>query len=117
MFLGPSVHINNSSIGQIEIRPFNIPSLGFTAGTYVNIIVWETSHITEPPFTKHFSKELLLILCVTPMEFPGYPFHTQAVERTIQLGTKASSSVTGEEVRNGLILPTITSREIMSVFE
>ena len=32
---------NNSSFGQIEIRPFKIPSLRFTAETYVNMINWE----------------------------------------------------------------------------
>ena len=60
------------------------------------MIDWETSLMTEPPFTKHFSKEILLNIVCTPMEIPGYPCHTQAVERTIQLVTKASSSVTGE---------------------
>ena len=54
------------------------------------------------------------------MDIPGYPCHTQAVEaveRTIQLVTKASSSVTGEEARHGLILSTLTSREKMPTFE
>ena len=45
------------------------------------------------------------------MEIQGYPCHTQAVERTIQLFTKALSSVTGEEARHGLTLSTLTSRE------
>ena len=76
----------------------------FTAETYANMIDWETSLITEPHFTKHLSKEILLNIVCTPMEIPGYPCHTQAVERTIQLITKASYSVTGEEARHGLIL-------------
>ena len=45
------------------------------------------------------------------MEIPGYPCHTQAVERTIQLVTKASYSVTVEEARHRLIFLTPTSRE------
>ena len=45
------------------------------------------------------------------MEIPGYPCHTQAIEKTIQLVTKASYSVTGEEARHGLIFSTPTSRE------
>ena len=35
------IRTNNSSFGQIEIRPFKIPSLRFTAETYVNMINWE----------------------------------------------------------------------------
>ena len=107
----------SSSFGQIEIRSFNIPSIRFTAETYVHMIDWETSLITEPPFTKHLSEEILLNSVCTPMEIPSYPCHTQAVERTIQLVTKASSSVTGEEARHGLILSTLTSREKMPTFE
>ena len=36
------------------------------------------------------------------MEIPGYPCRAQAVERTIQLVTKALTSVTEEEVRHEL---------------
>ena len=50
--------------------------------------------ITEPPFTKYLSKEVLINSVLTPIEIPGYPCHTQAVERTIQLVTKSSCSVT-----------------------
>ena len=74
-------------------------------------IDWETSLITEPPFTKHLSEEILLNSVCTPMEIPGYPYHTQYVERTIQLVTKAFTSVTGEEARHGFILSALTSRE------
>ena len=80
------------------------------------MIDWETSLITEPPFTKHFSKEILLNIMCTPMAIAGYPCHTQAVERTIQLVTKASSSVTLEEARHGFILSTLTSREKNACF-
>ena len=74
------------------------------------------SLITEPPFTKHFSKEILLNIVCIPMEIPDYPCQTQAIERAIQLVTKASYSVTGEEARHELILSTLTSREKMPAF-
>ena len=85
------IRTNSSSFGPIEI----------TAETYADMIDWETSLITEPPFTKYLSKEVLINSVRTPMEIPGYPCHTQAVERTIQLVTKSLFSVTGEEARHG----------------
>ena len=81
------------------------------------MIDWETSLKTEPPITKHLSEEILLNSVCTPINIPGYACHTQAVERTILLVTKASSLVTGEEARHGLILSTLTSRERMPSFE
>ena len=52
--------ISSSSFGYIEIRSINFPSIRFTTETYVHMIDWETSLITEPPFTKHLSEEILL---------------------------------------------------------
>ena len=66
------ISTNNSSFGQIEIRPFNLLSIKFTAETYADMIDWETTFITEPPFTKHLSKEVLLSSVCTPIEIPGY---------------------------------------------
>ena len=60
------IRTNNSSFGQIEILPFNLPSIRFTAETYVDMIDWETSLITEPPFTKHLKEVLLSSVC-TPI--------------------------------------------------
>ena len=52
------------------------------------MIDWETSLITEPPFKKYLSKEILINNVRTHIEILGYPCHTQAVERSIQLVTK-----------------------------
>ena len=54
------IRTNISSFGPMEIRPFNLPSLRFTAETYADMIDWETSLITEPPFTKYLQKEVLI---------------------------------------------------------
>ncbi|KAI6646049.1 hypothetical protein LOD99_9497 [Oopsacas minuta] len=90
------MRINSSSFRPIEIRPFNLPSIRFTAETYVNMIDCETSFITEPPFTRYLTKEVLINCLRAPLEIPAHLCHTQAVERTIQLVTKSSCSVTGE---------------------
>ncbi|KAI6658225.1 hypothetical protein LOD99_15494 [Oopsacas minuta] len=93
--------IESSSIRQIEIRPFNLPSIRFSAEICVDMIDWETSFITEPPSTRYFSKEVLINCVRAPLEIPAYPRHTQAVERTIQSVAKSSCSVAGEDARRG----------------
>ena len=57
-------------IGPIEICPFNLPSIRFTAETNADMIDLETSRITEPPFTKYLSYEVLIIIVRTPIEIP-----------------------------------------------
>lgn len=44
------------------------------------------------------------------------PVHTQCVERSVQLVTKASKVVSGERNRDGLIANTIASRNAMPKF-
>ena len=90
------IRTNNSSFELIEIRPFKIPPLRFTAETYVNMIDWEHL-LSQNRLLSNTSqkKYVLLNIVCTPMEIPGYPWHTHAVERTIQLVTKALTSVTG----------------------
>lgn len=65
----------------------------------------------EPPLTMTVSNEDLL-----SFEVPKYPNHTQAVERCIQLVTSASSRVSGQVSRDGLIQTTIYSRKVTGKF-
>ena len=46
-----------------------------------------------------------------------FPCHTQVVERLIKLVTEASSSVCGEEARDGFIRAKLASRSRISKFE
>lgn len=45
------------------------------------------------------------------------PLHTQAVERCVKLVTEASKRVCSEKYRDGLIVNTLASRNLMSKFE
>ena len=42
---------------------------------------------------------------------PEFPCHTQAVERTVQLVTRASVKVCGPDARDGFIRNTLQSRK------
>jgi len=98
------------------IREFRIPILNFKASSYLDLIDWQSTKITEPPLTRHISTETLKKIIskeYDDIEFLNYPCHTQAVERCVKLVTEASNSVCGPEAREGFILSRITSRECL----
>ena len=49
------------------------------------------------------SKKEILEFVENPMIEPDYPCHTQAVEKTIKLMTKAAGSFIGPEERDGFM--------------
>ena len=46
------LRINTEAHDNEDIRPFILPSLKRNPDTYVNMINWEETFVTEPPFTK-----------------------------------------------------------------
>ena len=83
--------------GINRLRLFSVPGLNFEAVSYIEMIDWQKSPITEPPITMDIDDNTLLTMIredETPrLEFARYPCHTQAVERHIKLVTEASASV------------------------
>ena len=94
-----------------KVRKYILPKINFKAETYMELIDWETSQLSEPPFTLTMTNEQLTSLKDSPLEVPAYPCHTQAVERAIRLVTEASSSVIGHEAREGFIRQRILARK------
>lgn len=98
------------------LRRFKIPTLNFNATNYTEIIDWENSHYTEPPFTSTFSVQELEEIVENGLSIDTIkllPCHTQSVERCIKLVTEASAVVCGEEKRDGFIRARILSRKEM----
>ena len=93
------------------MRQYIIPEINFEASSYPEMIDWEVSKLSEPPLTLSLSNDEILAFKSTPMAVPNLPCHTQAVERAIRLVTEASSSVVGEEARDGFIRQRIESRK------
>ena len=73
------------------IRKFVIPTLNFDAKNYTDLIDWQNTDVTEPPLLEDISVDELEMLVASGetlvTDFPRYPCHTQAVERTVKLVT------------------------------
>lgn len=105
---------------EAEIRKFKIPKINFEANEYLELINWQSTAITEPPITKKYSvHELREMIANVPdqMSLLKVPCHSQAVERCVKLVTEASSSVCGQEARDGFIRCRIASRATLPKFE
>ena len=72
-----------AAISSSKVRKYILPKINFKAETYTELIDWETSQLSEPPFTLTMTNEQLTSLKDSPLEVPAYPCHTQAVERAI----------------------------------
>ena len=102
-----------------NVRLFKVPQLNFGAKTYVDIINWQDTKITEPPLTKQMTNEEIDININRKEKilFNLYPCHTQSVERMIKEVTEASTKVYGPEAGLGFIMSRLESRRKIPSFE
>ena len=105
------------AISSSTIRKYRLPKINFMAETYVDLIDWEASFLTEPPLTLEKTDAEISAFRDSPFQVPKYPCHTQAVERAIRLVSEASTAVIGQEARNGFIRQRITARKELPTFE
>jgi len=93
-----------------EVKEFRPPVVNFNAQDYVDITDWASTSITPPPVLFDFPDEQIES-AIQNLEFvydlPEYPCHTQSVERTVLLVSKASSAVWGQERGDGFIRNTM----------
>ena len=106
---------------QKKLRLMQPPNLNFNATDYTELIDWQTCKLTEPPLTMTISDDDLQTLITnadeSAFEFPRFPSHTQAVERSIKVVTEASMTVIGQTARDGLVRAKLAARKTMSEFE
>lgn len=103
-----------------EIRIFNVPAINFDAEDYTELINWQIPNLTAPPLLKNLScEDLKDIIRNVPkiVNILSFPYHSQAVERCVKLVTEASSSVCGDDARDGFIRTRIASRATLSKFD
>lgn len=102
-----------------NIRVFKIPKLNFEAEDYSDIVDWQNIEVSDPPaLSKYLDEELKSFITTGEIpEIPGFPCHTQTVERHIKLVTEASSSVCGQVRRDGFIRSKIKSKSLVPKFE
>ncbi len=80
---------------QSQIRVYKPPKINLSADCYLSVIDWAVNSVT-PRILQYLSDEDILNAIDCPLPNLGYPC-TQAVERVIQLVTKASSTVCGHD--------------------
>ncbi|KAK3929311.1 Defensin [Frankliniella fusca] len=102
------------------VREYRPPAINFKAKDYPQLIDWKAVKVTSPPVLHKFDNVALESIVDDPFfieeNLPAFPCHTQAVERTVQLVTKASRAVATAERRDGFIRNVIASRQTMPKF-
>lgn len=101
-----------------KVRPFERPSVNFTAANYTDLIDWTKTKVTEPPLVAFFSVEGMRLL-FTRKEgnaLFNIRLHTQAVERAVKDVTDASKHVCGAMARDGFIRARILGRRLLPEF-
>ena len=94
------------------------PKIEFdTAEDYPDLFNWSKTKLTEPPLVSHLPTDEIQSFVDVPLSVPAFPCHTQAVERAIRLVSEASTSVVGEESRNGFIRQWIRSRKELGRYD
>ena len=98
-----------------QLRVFRVPCLNWRAEHFTDMISW-CGRITEPPVTKDLSDSEITSARDQPLELPGFPCHSQSVERCVKLVTEASQSVCGYENRHALIVSRQSARKARKEF-
>lgn len=106
---------------QTKIRKFVLPKINFLADDYTDLIIWQSSALSEPTLTQHLTDENLKSVItdgspLLPLLFE-LPCHTQAVERCVKVVTESSLEVCGSTARDGFIRTRLLDRSIMPLFE
>jgi len=107
----------NSATPHSQIRKFQVPEINVNPKTWVDLINWESTTMTEPPIVSHLTNEQTEEIIDKPLIVPHYPNHTQSVELCVKLVTDASKTVYGSDSRDGFIRARITSRTVMPQFD
>ena len=85
------------SVSDGRIRQLRVPKLNINANSYINLIDWTDTTISEPSFTYSVTtneiKKMIDSKVFSEFKIPEFPCHIQSVERHIKLVTEASSLV------------------------
>lgn len=100
-----------------NLRVFKIPEINFACESYLELVDWATTPISEPPVTRGLTEEEIDAYMDSDdaITFPEYPCHTQAVERYVQV--VCSSQKVSEPNVDGYIKNKIQSRKTRPKFE
>ena len=92
------------------VRAFEIPDIRHEARHYSELIDWQQSQLTEPPYLRKFSDQELRQFEATPLVL-NISSNSQFVERQIQVIAKQGKRASSPTLRNGLSIATFQSRK------
>ena len=108
------------NISDGRIRQLQVPKLNINANSYIDLIDWTDTIVSEPSFTAFVTskeiKEKIKSKLFSEFKTPELPCHTQSVECHIKLVSEESSSVCDHASREGLIRNKLSSRATMLCF-
>ena len=103
------------------VRKFTVPALNYDSSDYIEMIDWQTTHITVPSLIFEVSDTVIMDWVKSNesqiVEFHRFSCQTQAVELWVKLVTQASAAVCGQTSRDGFIRSRLESRRIMPAFD
>ena len=100
-----------------KIRKFKVPALNWSAEAWWEIIDWSQVQVAEPSILSRIGTDMLDQAVSNPITFPGFPCHSQSVERAVKLVTEAASKVCGADRRHNHIVSVIASRKARKPFK
>ena len=100
-----------------KIRKFKVPALNWSAEAWWEIIDWSQVQVAEPSILSRIGTDMLDQAVSNPITFPGFPCHSQSVERAVKLVTEAASKVCGPDRRHNHIVSVIASRKARKPFK
>ncbi|GBN21857.1 hypothetical protein AVEN_51787-1 [Araneus ventricosus] len=100
---------------------FKLPKLKFEAADYIDLIDWSKCVVTDSPLTLHIKDKDVKKMCKEE-QFPSSTFeelswHTQSVERCVDLISEAAMRVSGETERDGYIRAKFQARNELPTFD
>ena len=95
------------NVSDERIRQLQVPKLNINANSYIDLIDWTDTIVSEPSFTASVMsneiKKKIKSKTFSEFKIPELPCHTRSVERHIKLVSETSSLVCDYASREGLI--------------
>jgi hypothetical protein len=95
---------------EIELIPTRIPKINFEAKEWSELVDISTLQCHVPPCVRFLTNEDLKALVISCERCPGYPLHSQSVERAVKLTSEASKRSYSWEKRHQYIVARNKSR-------
>ncbi|KAK8383358.1 hypothetical protein O3P69_019021 [Scylla paramamosain] len=106
---------HDESVGDDSFKVRETPEINLDAKNLTDLIDLDNIQAgSEPPLTCSLTSVQVRAFQVNHMCVPGFPSHTQSIERCVQRMSEASSHAISQERREGYIRAQVVSRQVMS---